>query len=65
MNGLNMSKDTLLRYQKYQAEIKEKLTNKVPSKHSSHPETYKAFLTKELRDVTSKIEALKLEGVVK
>jgi len=54
-----MAKDKLSNLVTYQQELKYKLTGPVPSKHTNHPETYKAFLKNELRIVESKIEQLK------
>lgn len=54
--------DKLQSLTKYQTEIKDKMSSEVPSKHKNHPQTYKVFLTKELRDVNLKLEAIKLIG---
>jgi hypothetical protein len=45
---------------KYQTAIKNKLSEKTPGKHESHPRTYKAFLQRELDVVTKQLDAEKL-----
>lgn len=53
-------KDTLV---KYANELKAKLESKeVPSKHVNRPNEYREFLTRELKAVTAKLEASKLDG---
>lgn len=47
---------------KYQEVIKQKLEDSTPAKHSSHPETYKAYLANEMRIVTDQINAIKLKA---
>lgn len=54
-----MAKDKMSNLVTYQQELKYKLTGPVPTKHTNHPETYKAFLKNELRIVEAKIEQLK------
>jgi hypothetical protein len=57
-----MSKDAIQRLSKYQADIKSKLDSEVPAKHLNRVESYKAFLTKEYKMVTKKIDDLKMSG---
>ena len=51
-----MAKDKMSNLVTYQQELKYKLTGPVPTKHTNHPETYKAFLKNELRIVESKLD---------
>lgn len=56
-----MSKEKLTSLVKYQDQLKSKLEAKeLPAKHVNSEATYKAFLSNELRLVTSKIESLKM-----
>jgi SMC interacting uncharacterized protein involved in chromosome segregation len=56
-------KDTLV---KYANELKAKLESKdIPIKHVNHPNEYREFLTRELKAVTAKLDAAKLDGVKK
>ncbi len=57
-----MNKDKKESLVKYQTQLANKLTDKVPSKHEGHPETYKEYLKRELQSVTDQLEAAKLEG---
>ncbi len=59
-----MNKEKLTSLVKYQSSLKERLNSIVlPEKHTHRPESYKHFLKNELRLVTNKIEAAKLEGI--
>jgi len=55
-----MSKESLIKAQKYADDIKNRLQSSTPEKHRDSPQTYKLFLTRELEAVTRKIESLKL-----
>lgn len=57
-----MSKEAIQRLTKYQADIKSKLDSEVPSKHAHRVDSYKAFLNKELKMVTKKIDDLKMSA---
>lgn len=55
--------EQLKRLIKYQAKVKDAMEAGPRSdKQRKRPITYKAYLIKEMNDVTRKIEALKLEG---
>lgn len=60
-----MSKEKLISITKYANEIKNKLSDVVPSKHKNHANQYKAFLEKELKAANAKVENLKLSGADK
>ena len=55
-----MSKEKVLRLTKYLTEMKDKLSNPIPSKHKDHPDNYKRFLNSEISTTSAKIDALKL-----
>ena len=57
-----MTKEKLISLNKYAQELKNKLTSAVPAKHKNRPQSYKNFLTHELKMVNSKIEEAKLEA---
>ena len=51
-----MTKEKMDSLKKYKAELQNKLADKeIPSKHKGHPESYKTFLTNELKAVSTKI----------
>lgn len=56
-----MNKDKLLKYETYKNLILEKLAASLPEKHKNRSNEYKAFLTKELNDVKTKIERFKTQ----
>jgi hypothetical protein len=56
-----MTKEKKEALMRYQALIRNKMSEPTPVKHKSHPETYKAFLARELRVVTEQLEADRLE----
>ena len=58
--GEHMKKEKKEALVKYQTAIKNKLSEKTPGKHESHPRTYKAFLQRELDVVTKQLDAEKL-----
>lgn len=58
-----MTKDKLQSLTKYAADMKTRLVSAIPYKWSHCPETYKAFLERELRLTNLKIEAAKFSGV--
>lgn len=61
-----MTKQKLTNLLKYQDELKNKLSSVlVPAKHVGHPESYKLYLTNELRAVTATLDAAKLESIAK
>lgn len=59
-----MSKEVLQKLNKYADGIKSKLAEKtLPEKQKNRPAQYKQFLEKELSQVNSKIESMKISGV--
>lgn len=58
-----MSKEKVLSLTKYANDVKSKLSDKeLPPKHKNRGLQYKQFLEKELAQVSSKIENLKVSG---
>lgn len=55
-----MSKEKLIKQNKYAEELKNKLSAPTPAKHVGNPESYKLFLQRELAAATKKIDSLKL-----
>jgi hypothetical protein len=58
-----MTKDKIISLLKYKDGLEDKLKGEVPSKHQAHPKSYHEFLKQEIKMVSLKIEAAKLEGV--
>ncbi len=57
-----MNKEKLISLTKYQSDLKSKLSDPIPSKHKHRPAEYKNFLKNEIRIVSDKIDAAKLES---
>jgi len=55
-----MSKEKLISATKYVESLKNKLADGVPAKHRTRAAQYKAFLEKELKAASTKIENLKI-----
>lgn len=55
-----MSKENVLRLNKYAQELKNRLDSPTPKKHTNHPESYRVFLKKELDTTNRKLADLKL-----
>jgi hypothetical protein len=55
-----MSKEKVMRLQKYATDLKNKLEAPTPEKHKASPKNYKQFLERELQAVTRKIADLAL-----
>lgn len=56
-----MSKEILIKQVRYQTDLKSRLDSKdVPAKHKNREASYREFLSKELKAVTAKVEALKM-----
>lgn len=51
-----MNKETFKRLTTYKAKIQDMMSAPIPEKHKGHPETYKAYLQKELDFVNILIE---------
>lgn len=47
--------------EKHLQEVKNKLSEQTPAKHKSHPETYKNFLTNEVKLTQNTINRLKVK----
>ena len=60
-----MTKEKMISLQSYLDQMTNKLTSVLPKKHLHREPQYRAFLRNEIRMVKSKIEAARLEGVVK
>jgi len=60
-----MTKEKVLSLEKYLELCKSKKTSAIPLKHKGHPESYLRFLDNEIRMVSIKLEAVKLEGTTK
>ena len=58
-----MTKDKILTLTKYAEQLKSRLTDPLPIKHSHRLEAYRQFLKNELEGVTKKLAEAKLEGV--
>lgn len=54
-------KDELIRLQKYESHIKDKISGQTPEKHKNRDSNYRQFLSTELKKVQTKINNLKLE----
>lgn len=57
-----LTKEKLANLVKYQSQLKDRLSAPTPEKHIGHPKTYKQFLERELKTVTSQLEAHRLEA---
>lgn len=57
-----MSKEATKKLTKYLELLKNKIEQPIPAKHVNHPESYLAFLHKDLKATQAKLDALKLEG---
>jgi hypothetical protein len=55
-------KELIKRLTTYKNKIEARLDSEVPEKQKVRTKEFKAFLVKELRDVSSKLEKLKLES---
>lgn len=60
-----MTKEKLIKLTKYMNDLSDKLNASIPDKHKDSPNTYKNFLKHEINLVKSKLEAAKLEAMVK
>lgn len=61
-----MTKDSLIKLVKYQTDVKLKLQSvTLPAKHANRPDSYKQFLERELKKVTTKIDTAQLTEVKK
>lgn len=57
-----ISKEKLVTLNKYADQLKSRLSDSVPVKHSNRIEQYRQFLKNELEGVTKKLNDAKLEG---
>lgn len=60
-----MTKEKMIKLEKYLLTLQQRLDSSVPQKHTNHPETYKRFLRNEISLVKGTIERAKLEGTNK
>lgn len=56
-----MNREKLASLLRYEQDLKNKLSDPTPDKHSGHAVAYQAYLKNELRLVQATIEKLKLE----
>ncbi len=57
----NLQKEQLQKMIKYQSVVKSRIEAPLPKKHLHREKEFRAFLHKELSDVTTKINNFKLE----
>jgi hypothetical protein len=57
-----ITKEKMMSLIKYKDGLEDKLKGEVPPKHKNHPNSYHEFLKQEIKMVSVKIEAAKLEG---
>lgn len=55
-----MKKDKIIALTKYLNDLKSRQTSDVPKKHEQRVESYKAFLSREIRVVSDAIDRLRL-----
>lgn len=60
-----MTKEKLVKLERYLLNMQQKLESGIPAKHQGHPETYTRFLRNEIASVKATLEQAKLEGAVK
>ena len=58
-----MTKEKLVKLQRYLDEMTARSKSAIPDKHKDHPAQYKAFLAREIAMVQSQLDAAKLDGV--
>lgn len=58
-----MTKEKIQSLNKYAEQLKSRLTDPLPIKHSNRLEAYRQHLKRELDDVSKKLAEAKLEGV--
>ncbi len=52
-------KEKIVKLQKYVQDLKYRLADPVPAKHTNHPHSYRQFLEREIATAQAKIEQLK------
>lgn len=57
---MNTIADKILSLEKYVEDMKTRLASPVPAKHAHRPEIFRAWLAREIKMHTTKIEDLKL-----
>ena len=61
-----MTKEKIISLNKYLSNLNDRINDKVvPEKHKGHPDTYRAFLAREIDMVKRQLEEAKLEGISK
>ena len=58
-----MTKEKKEKLVKYLNGLKSRLEDGIPNKHKDHPETFLAFLKREIRVVEAQLEAARLDSL--